>query len=61
MRRLGSHSQSLGGDEEFDGYHVDENYNYVNDEDEVIQSVFMNMLDEGLDESHDPEGAEYAA
>ena len=55
-----SHSQSLGGYEEFDGYHVDEAYAYVNDEDEVIHSVFMNMLEEGLDEQ-DPEAAEYAA
>eukprot|EP00913_Durusdinium_trenchii_P024011 g22549.t1 len=55
-----SHSQSLGGYEEFDGYHVDEAYAYVNDEDEVIHSVFMNMHEEGLDEQ-DPEAAEYAA
>ena len=38
-----SHSQSLGGYEEFDGYHIDEGYAYVNDEDEAIHTVFMKL------------------
>ena len=53
-----SHSQSLGGYEEYDSYHAEETY--APDDEEVICSAYVNMLEEGLDEN-DGEAAEFAA
>ena len=53
-----SQSQSLGGCDDVESYHAEELY--VNDEDEALHSVYVSLLEEGLDETND-EAAEYAA